>query len=296
MNIILKNTVFSNRIFLYLLLRSVKNCYNHPNQRSIKMTKTIIAIGGGEIGRIKVYEDDHQEQKPIETMVIDKKIIELTGQEHPKLVFIGAASGDAPGYFTAVSNHFGDRLGCVTENLILSQKPSIEEIRDKILNAHIVYVGGGNVTLLMKTLKETGANKVLLEAYDKGIIMSGNSAGGCVWFEAYDNDEDDDFDINNMDTLKTKPALGLVRGYFGPHWNIKSENENSEGCTSKNAIRQMLAKESNFGYAVDEGAAIMVQTNGDKQVMTEIISKPGAGVYKLNPDLQKVHLNPGIQR
>ena len=57
------------------------------------MKKTIIAIGGGEIGRIKVYEDGHSEQKPIETMVIDKKIIELTGKAHPKLVFIGAASG-----------------------------------------------------------------------------------------------------------------------------------------------------------------------------------------------------------
>ena len=46
------------------------------------MTKTIIAIGGGEIGRIKVYDDGHQEQKPIETMVIDKKIIELTGKHY----------------------------------------------------------------------------------------------------------------------------------------------------------------------------------------------------------------------
>ena len=259
--------------------------------------KTIIAIGGGEIGRIKEYEDGSKEQKPIETMVIDEKIIELTGQEHPKLVFIGAASGDNPNYFTAVANHFGKRLKCITENLVLSQKPTIEEIRDKILNAHIVYVGGGNVTLLMKTLKETGADQVLLEAYNKGIIMSGNSAGGCVWFESYDNDEDDDFDINNMDnTLKTKSALGWVPGYFCPHWNKKYENENNGDYIAKNAIRRMLAKESKFGYAVDEGAAIMVRTDGNKQVLSEIISKPGASVYKLNPDTQNIHLNPGIQR
>lgn len=261
------------------------------------MTKTIIAIGGGEIGRIKEYEDGRKEQKPIETMVIDNKIIELTGQEHPKLVFIGAASGDDPRYFTAVSNHFGGRLGCITENLILTSNPGIEEIRDKILNAHIVYVGGGNVTRLMAALKETGADKVLLEAYNKGIIMSGNSAGGCVWFESYDNDEDDDFDINNMDnTLKTKSALGWVPGYFCPHWNKKYENENNGDYIAKNAIRRMLNKESKFGYAVDEGAAIMVRTDNDGLVLTEIISKPGAGVYKLNPDTQNIHLNPGIQR
>ena len=126
------------------------------------MKKTIIAIGGGEIGRIKVYEDGHSEQKPIETMVIDKKIIELTGKAQPKLVFIGAASGDDPRYFKAVSDHFGGRLGCHTENLVLTDStkiPTIEDIRKIILGADIVYVGGGCVTRLMNALKKTGADK-----------------------------------------------------------------------------------------------------------------------------------------
>ena len=263
------------------------------------MIKTIIAIGGGEIGRIKVYEDGHREQKPIETMVIDKKIIELTGKTNPKLVFIGAASGDNPRYFEAIFDHFGTRLGCHTENLILTDLtkiPNIEDIRKTILGADIVYVGGGCVTRLMNALKKTGTDKVLIEAYDKGIIMSGNSAGGCVWYESYDNEEEDDFDNNNIDTLKTKPALGLVRGYFIPHWNTKPENGDVKGSVSRNSIRKMLAKENKWGYAVDEGAAIMVQTNGDKQVMTNIISKPGAGVYKLNQDTQNIRVDNNIQR
>ena len=259
------------------------------------MTKTIIAIGGGEIGRIKIYPDGHSEQKPVETMVIDKKIIELTGKEHPELVFIGAASGDNPKYFTAVQNHFAGRLGCNAINLILTDKPSIEEIRKKILNADIVYIGGGSPTRLMVALKETGADKVLIEAYNKGIVMSGNSAGGCVWFETYDNEDEEDFD-GTVNTLKLKPALGLVKGYFVPHWNTKSETEDVEGSVSRNSIKKMLTKENKWGYAVDEGAAIMVQSDGDKQIMTEIISKPGAGVYKLNQDTQNIHPNNNIQR
>lgn len=263
------------------------------------MKKTIIAIGGGEIGRIKVYEDGHSEQKPIETMVIDKKIIELTGKAQPKLVFIGAASGDDPRYFKAISDHFGGRLNCHTENLILTDLtkiPNIENIRKIILGADIIYVGGGSVTRLMNALKKTGADKVLIEAYDKGIIMSGNSAGGCVWYESYDNEEDDDFDNNNLETLKTKPALGLIRGYFVPHWNTKSENEDAEGSVSRNSIRKMLTKENKWGYAVDEGAAIMVQSDGDKQVMTNIISKPSASVYKLNQDIQNIRPDSKLQR
>ena len=243
------------------------------------MTKTIIAIGGGEIGRIKVHDDGRQEQKPIETMVIDEKIIELTGKVHPVLVFIGAASGDNPAYYTAIKNHFENRLGARTINLIL-KSASAKDIEQTIMGADIVYVGGGNVTRLVQVLRDTGADKVLLAAYNRGVIMSGNSAGGCVWFETYDNDEDEDFD-GTFDTLQTKPALGWVPGFFVPHWNTKDETGLTRDSVSKAAIKQLLSKESKFGYAVDEGAAIMVQTDGDKQTITEIISKPGAKVYKL---------------
>ena len=40
------------------------------------MKKTIIAIGGGSFGQLKIYPDGRQVQKPMETLKIDKKIIE----------------------------------------------------------------------------------------------------------------------------------------------------------------------------------------------------------------------------
>lgn len=259
------------------------------------MQKTIIAIGGGEIGRIKTHDDGHQEQKPIETMVIDKKIIELTGKEHPTMVFIGAASGDNPAYFTAVKNHFADRLGVKVINLNLTEKPNTTKIQETIKQADIIYVGGGNVTRLMKVLHETDTDKMLTDAYNRGVIMSGNSAGGCLWFEYYDNDEDEDFD-GTFDTLKTKSALGWIPGLFMPHWNKAPDTGISKDTVSKEAIKNLLIKESKFGYGVDEGAAIMVQTDDkNNQTMTEIISKPDAKIYKLLPQNQQ-HINVGKSR
>ena len=262
------------------------------------MTKTIIAIGGGEMGRIKIHEDGTREQKPWDTEKADRKIVELTGKEHPVMVFIGAASNDSPTYFPAVCDVFEKKLGCIAKNLILtdlSQRPNIEQICEMIMNADIVYVGGGNVTRLMKALKESGTDKILKEAYDKGVIMSGNSAGGCVWFEYYDNDEDEDFD-GTESTFTTKKALGFVKGYFCPHWNKKPEKGIDKEATSKEVIRRMLVKESKFGYGVDEPAAIMVQSDGDKQVITNIISKPSASVYKLNQDIQNILHDNKLQR
>ncbi|MBR2286432.1 MAG: Type 1 glutamine amidotransferase-like domain-containing protein [Alphaproteobacteria bacterium] len=256
------------------------------------MTKTIIAIGGGSFGQLKTYPDGRQVQKPMETLKIDKKIIELTGKTQPKLVFIGAAHGDDLSRFLAIKKYFGETLGCVVENLNLiddSQRPNKEDLKKIILGADIIYIGGGNVTYLMKILGKTGVDKLLRTAYDNGIIMSGNSAGGCAWFEFYGNDEDDDFD-GTFETFKPKRALGFVRGYFEPHWDTKNETGIDKESVSKKSVNDMLKRESISGYGVDEGAAIMIQTDNDKQTITEITSKPGARVYRLNQDKQNIHV------
>ena len=279
------------------------------------MIKTIIAIGGGEIGRIKTFADKHSEQKPIETMTIDKKIIELTGKEHPTLVFIGAASGDDPKYITAVRNHFEKRLGCHVIDLALTPKNDLGNIQDVINHADIIYVGGGSPTKLMNALNKTGTGELLKGAYNKGVIMSGNSAGGCVWFATYDNEDEEDFD-GTVNTLKLKPGLGLVKGYFVPHWNTKAETGLDTGSIPKDEIVKLLVKESESGYAVDEGAAIMVQTDDSgRQTITKIKSKTydviidGSGreiiterasqtepqIYTLN-HTDRQYINPGKKR
>ena len=61
----------------------------------------IVAIGGGEIGRLGY---------PIETTKIDKEIISLTGKKNPRLLFIPTASSDSESYFAVVEKYFGKKL------------------------------------------------------------------------------------------------------------------------------------------------------------------------------------------
>ncbi|WP_416431169.1 Type 1 glutamine amidotransferase-like domain-containing protein [Piscirickettsia salmonis] len=46
-----------------------------------------------------------------------------------------------------------------------------------------MYVGGGNTRSILALWSEWGMNEVLLKAYNKGVILSGNSAGSICWFE-----------------------------------------------------------------------------------------------------------------
>ena len=128
----------------------------------------IVAIGGGEIGRPGY---------PVETTKIDKEIISLTGKNKPKLLFIPTASSDSESYYDTVRKHFGIRLGCKTDVLYLL-KEKINE--NKILNSDIIYVGGGNTLLMMNTWRKYGLDKILIEAYNQNIVLSGLSAGQSV--------------------------------------------------------------------------------------------------------------------
>lgn len=136
---------------------------------------TIIAVGGGR------YEDG-------EIKNILEYIASCAKKENPAVLFLPTAGFDD----IEGDEHIRDIFlgcGCSFDYLFLTDKSlTPDDIRNKILSADVIYVGGGNVEFMMNTWNETGASDVLREAYEKGIIMSGYSAGAVCWFsEGYDD-------------------------------------------------------------------------------------------------------------
>lgn len=165
----------------------------------------IIAIGGGEIGRLGY---------PIETEKIDREIIKLTGKKKPKLLFLPTASADSEGYFKTVKKYFGKKLGCYVNVLYLTkEKLSKKEIERKILISDIIYVGGGNTLYLMKIWRKLEVDKILEKAHKKGIVLSGLSAGAICWFK-YGNS--DSIKFKKGQYIKVK-GLGLIDALMCPH-------------------------------------------------------------------------------
>lgn len=230
------------------------------------MTKIIVAIGGGEIGRIKIHADGRHEQKPVETVAIDNELIKLSGKKNPKMLFIGAASSDSPDYITAVQNHFADRLGMKLDILRLTENPTQDDIREKIMGTDIVYIGGGDTRLLIDTLRVTGTDKILHDAYNAGIIMSGTSAGAICWFDWYDNEDY----IDDMSQIDVLPGLGYIPGFAVPHWNEKSEDD-------KQIMRDMLTRRGISGIALDNATAL-ISEDGHQRTISSL---PAAHTEKI---------------
>jgi len=178
--------------------------------------KRIVAIGGGEIGR-PGYK--------IETREIDLEIIKLSGKKNPKVLFIPTASNNSTGYVSVFQNYYGKDLGCVVDSLAIDKNMSKTEMKDKVLSSDIIYVGGGNTLKMMTAWRKYGLDKILKEAYEKGIIMTGVSAGAICWFD-FGNSDSKSFVSKNAswNFIKVR-GLGFYKFIFCPHYHFEKKRK-----------------------------------------------------------------------
>ena len=190
----------------------------------------IAAIGGGR------YDNG-------EIISIVKDIRDLSDKENPKMLFIPTAGHDS----IDGSNYMTDAFkanGCTVDYLFLTDKAlTKEQVREKILSADIIYVGGGDTGFMMRTWKKTGADKCLIEAYNKGIVVSGYSAGALCWFDTgYD-------DCGKDHAYIFVKCLGILPFCVCPH----AESENWQSFWE--AVK---ARDEN-GLALDDGACLIFE-------------------------------------
>lgn len=190
----------------------------------------IAAIGGGK------YDNG-------EIISIIKDIRELSEKEHPKMVFIPTAGHDSIDGQHYMTGAFIDN-GCSVDYLFLTDKSLAEEqIKEKILGADIIYVGGGDTGFMMRTWKKTHADKYLLEAYENGTVMSGYSAGALCWFDTgYD-------DCGKDHAYTFVKCLGIIPFCVCPH--AESENWRS--------FWEAVKTRDENGLAIDDGACLIFE-------------------------------------
>ena len=133
--------------------------------------KKLMLIGGGETGRgTTTYE----------TKEIDEEVVKMTEKENPIFLFIGLASSHSDSYYDTMKKIYKE-LGCTTEYLKkknIINNPDI--VKDKISRADIIYICGGDTVKLINDIKEYEIDKLLKEAYNRGCVMAGMSAGAIM--------------------------------------------------------------------------------------------------------------------
>lgn len=232
--------------------------------------KKIVAIGGGEIGRPGF---------PVETTKIDREIIRLTKKRRPRLLFIPTASSDAEGYVKTVEKHFGERLSCRVSTLyLIGSKLKPAEIEKVIMSADIIYVGGGNTLKMMNIWRKTSVNDLLIKAFQRGVVLSGVSAGAICWFR-YGHSDSQKFSERRAPFIRVR-GLDLVPALLCPHYDKEK--------TRKKSLRNIIGKTKDLAIALDNCAALEI-LDGRYRLLT---SKTGAAGYRCYWKDKQYHEDP----
>ena len=175
----------------------------------------IVALGGGTAG---------------ENSAVDRRIIELTGKDRPRFLFLPTASGDGGHYINALKRIY-KRLGCVSDALCLVRAEyAPEELEARVGAADIIYVGGGDPQRIIDVWKRTGMLPLLRKAAEHGAVMCGISAGAMCWFEQGYTDRDFYDPAIANPSYRLIAGLGFVPAVCCPHYDEPGRDSFDSAC------------------------------------------------------------------
>jgi dipeptidase E len=197
---------------------------------------------------------------------------QLTGKPRPKLLYLPTASADSEsGTITWYRN-------CAPLNvepshqisfIASTQQPrSWEEV---LLSVDGIVCSGGNTLNQQAIWKAQGMDVILRQAWDRGIVLGGASAGSLCWFEHGTTD-------SRPKELSKVECLGFIKGSHSPHYDAEPGR--------RPLYQKMIASgEMKPGYACDNDAGIYFEDNALKRAVS---TRPAAKVYYVSVEGGKI--------
>ena len=222
--------------------------------------KKIIAIGGGGF--------THQLDLSLDQFVIDK--LKSTNN---KIGFLATASKDDKKKISLFYKRFENTEFELSHFNLTS---NINGFSEWLMSKDLVYIAGGNTVFMLEIWKKNKLEHIFKDAYEKGTILSGISAGAVCWF---------DWILSDSVGPGFKPLRGinLISGSCTPHSsNIERINQ-FESDIKNNKLPQ--------GIAIDDGVAVVFVDGKPTEVYS---SRKNHTAYFLDKD-KKVNLEEYIK-
>jgi dipeptidase E len=201
---------------------------------------------------------------------------ELTGKPRPKLLYLPTASADSA---TSILSWYRN---CAPLNVEPSDQASFiaSTRQDKgwdevLLAVDGIVCSGGNTLNQQAIWKAQGIDSVLREAWDRGIVLGGASAGSLCWFEEGTTD-------SRPKELTIVQGLGFLKGSHSPHYDAEPGR--------RPLYHKLIGSgEMKPGYACDNNAGIYFE---DNEVRRVVATRAGAKVYYVSVVAGKVIEKP----
>ena len=212
--------------------------------------RLILALGGHEFSRRRGNE------------AIVAYMLALAGRDRPRICLLPTASGDATEQIVAFRASLGEH-DCELSHLSLFR---LEEapvaVREHLLSQDLIYIGGGSMVNLLAIWRAHRIDEILLDAWRRGVVLCGHSAGAMCWFE---------WGISrSVGSASTIAGLGAIAGALSVHYHRDPDR--------RKALLELVSERGGVGYGVDDGAGLVIRGTS---VTTAISGHDGAGAWRV---------------
>ena len=185
----------------------------------------IVGFGGHAVGaEISRALEDH--------------LLGLTGKKRPRVLIVPTASSQGRDYLVRFYEAFSRRAD--VRHLDFFPWPP-DDLREFVLGHDVVYVGGGSTANMLAIWAVHGLDEILREAWERGIVLAGTSAGMICWFEGGVTD-------SFGPQLEAMECLGFVPGSACPHYDGEE--------LRRPRYHELVAGGFPGGWAADDGVAL----------------------------------------
>jgi peptidase E len=207
------------------------------------MARRILAIGGYSLGTR-----------------FDDLILELAG---PRVLFVPTAASAPERAVLSFYESFAPRAR--PSHVAFSPWPP-PGLRELVLAQDAIYVAGGNTANALAVWRVHGFDGLLREAWERGVLLCGWSAGMICWFEAGVTDS------FGPELAGMRDGLGFLPGSACPHY---------DGEELRRPVYTQLVRDG-FppGVACDDGAAVLFEGT---ELSEAIAIERGAYAYRVGP-------------
>jgi dipeptidase E len=221
----------------------------HAERRSDAVPQ-IVALGGGGFSMERGNR------------LLDDYIVGLSRTKRARVCFLPTASGDADHYIVRFYRAFPAERFETSHISLFRRDEGAADIHRHLLESDVVYVGGGNVVSMLGAWRAHGLDATLRQAWERGVILAGVSAGSLCWFDSAVTAFH-----GNVEQVK---GIGLLPWSNCVH--LDAEPVRNDG------YRRLLLDGMCPGFAAEDCTALHFA--GD-QLLRVVASKPGARAFAM---------------
>jgi peptidase E len=199
------------------------------------------------------------------------RLANVPADRAPRVLHVNTAGGDQR-FVEGQEIEAARLVGAEATHLHFFPRVNVPSLLDAVLAADVVWVSGGSLVNLLAVWRAHGFDRVLREAWRRGVVLAGGSAGALCW---HTGGVTTSF---GPTASVVADGLGFVPASLAVHYDSDATRA---PAYETGIVRGDLAS----GIALDEGTGVVYRDDGSGPVVVDVVTeRPEGRVQRVTLD------------